>query len=73
MTNGEFTDTLARVLRRPAFFAAPKAIVERAAGDMGRQMLLASQRTLPLRLKEQGFLFHYPQLEDALRFLFGRG
>ena len=73
VTNGEFTDTLARALRRPAFFTAPKVIVERAGGDMGRQMLLASQRTLPLRLKEQGFLFHYPRLEDALRVLFGRG
>ena len=73
VTNRDFTETLARVLRRPAFFAAPKAVVERVAGDMGRQMLLASQRTLPLRLKEQGFLFDYPRLEDALRFLFGRG
>ena len=73
VTNRDFTEILARVLRRPAFFAAPKAVVERVAGDMGRQMLLASQRTLPLRLKEQGFLFDYPRLEDALRFLFGRG
>ncbi len=72
VTNREFTDTLARVLRRPAVFAAPKAIVEPVLGDMARQMLLASQRALPLRLKERGFGFDYPVLEDALRFMLGR-
>jgi uncharacterized protein len=72
VTNREFTDTLAGVVRRPAWLAAPQAVVERGAGDLGRQMLLASQRALPLRLKEAGFTFEYARLEDALRFLLGR-
>jgi uncharacterized protein (TIGR01777 family) len=73
VTNREFADALARVVRRPAVFAAPRAAVERGAGDMGRQMLLASQRVLPERLEGAGFVFGYPRLDDALRFLLGRG
>ena len=72
VTNREFTETLARVVRRPAWLAAPQAVVERGAGDLGRQMLLASQRALPLRLKQAGFSFEHTRLEDALRFLLGR-
>jgi uncharacterized protein (TIGR01777 family) len=72
VTNRVFTATLARVLRRPAVFAAPSRVVEGVAGDMGRQMLMASQRTLPLRLRERRFAFGYPSLEGALRFLLGR-
>jgi uncharacterized protein len=72
VTNREFTDTLAHVLRRPAVLAAPQLLVERGAGDLGRQMLLASQRALPLRLKEASFTFDHPRLEEALRFLLGR-
>ncbi len=73
VTNREFTRTLGGVLRRPAVFVAPGAVVERVAGDMGRQMLLASQRALPVRLRAQGFAFGYPHLEEALRFVLGRG
>lgn len=73
LTNREFTRTLGHVLRRPAVFAAPEAVVARAAGDMGRQMLLASQRALPTRLRAAGFTFDHPRLEDALRFVLGRG
>ena len=72
VTNREFTETLARVVRRPAWLAAPQAVVERGAGDLGRQMLLASQRALPLRLNQAGFTFGHARLEDALRFLLGR-
>ena len=72
VSNRDFTEALARVLRRPAVFGVPRTIVERGAGDMGRQMLLASQRALPRRLEEAGFRFGYPRLGGALRFLLGR-
>lgn len=72
LTNAEFTRKLAGVLHRPAVLAAPRAIIERAAGDMGREMFLASQRALPRRLLERGFEFDYPDAAAALRFELGR-
>ena len=72
VTNREFTATLARVLRRPALFVAPRAVLERGLGDMGREMLLASQRVKPARLAAAGFTWLFPDLEGALRFELGR-
>ena len=62
--NAEFTRTLARVLRRPAFLRVP-AFALRALGDLGRT-LLASQRVLPARATEHGFRFRFPELQPAL-------
>ena len=41
-------------------------------GGMGEEMLLASQRAVPARLKERGFRFAFPELEGALRYELGR-
>jgi uncharacterized protein (TIGR01777 family) len=64
--NGEFTETLARILGRPAFFHAPAAALRLALGEMS-SMLLASGRILPRRLLEAGFTFEDADLESALR------
>jgi uncharacterized protein len=72
VTNREFTATLARVLGRPAPFAAPRSLLERGLGEMGQDMLLTSQRVLPTRLEEAGFRWLFPDLESALRFELGR-
>ena len=72
VTNREFTRTLGRVLRRPAALAAPAFVLRHGTGGMGDEMLLASQRALPERLKERGFRFAFPELEGALRYELGR-
>ena len=72
VTNREFTATLARVLQRPAFLTAPRAVVARGLGEMGQDLLLTSQRVLPARLTAVGFTWLFPDLEGALRFELGR-
>jgi hypothetical protein len=72
VTNREVTRTLGRVLRRPAVLAAPTFILRHGTGGMGDEMLLASQRAMPARLKERGFRFAFPTLEGTLRFELGR-
>lgn len=72
VTNLEFTKTLGRVLRRPAALAAPRAAVSRGLGGMGREMFLASQRAVPMRLNQRAFRFEFPALEAALRYELGR-
>ena len=73
VTNAEFTDTLARVLARPAVMTVPPFALRLAFGDaMTREVLLASQRVRPAVLAGTGFAFDFETLEPALRFLLGR-
>ena len=66
-TNAEFTRTLARVLRRPAIFPLPAAVVRLMFGEMGENLLLQGAHVLPKTLAEQGFQFGNGDLESALR------
>jgi len=67
VTNTEFTETLARVLRRPAVMAVPAWTLRTLFGEMASFTMLASQRVHPARLEQAGFQFEYPALESALR------
>jgi uncharacterized protein (TIGR01777 family) len=71
VTNREFTQTLARVLRRPAPFVAPALVLRLVMGELGGE-LLQSARMHPGKLVASGYVFRYPQLEGALRHLLGR-
>jgi uncharacterized protein (TIGR01777 family) len=72
VTNAEFTRVLANVLNRPALFPMPAFAVKALFGEMGEALLLAGQRVEPVRLRESGFRFAYPDLEGALRHLLSR-
>jgi uncharacterized protein (TIGR01777 family) len=72
VTNAELTETLARVLRRPAIVPVPAFVMRLVFGEMGEATLLASQRMRPRRLLESGYRFRYPTLEAALRHELGR-
>lgn len=70
--NAEFARTLGRVLRRPALFPLPVAVVRGLLGEMGQELLLAGARVQPERLDQRGFRFDYPDLESALVHVLGR-
>ncbi len=72
VTNAEFAKTLGRVLSRPVFLPLPPFAVKLAFGEMGEELLLASTRVEPQRLKESGYEFRFPELEGALRHVLGR-
>jgi uncharacterized protein (TIGR01777 family) len=72
VTNREFTKTLGHVLHRPTTMHVPAFAIRLAAGELGDEALLASQRVVPRSLQENGFRFRYPTLEHALRDLLGR-
>jgi uncharacterized protein (TIGR01777 family) len=71
VTSGEFTRTLGRVLRRPAFFHVPAAALRLGLGEMADGMLFMSVRGVPQRLIDSGYAFRHPKLEGALRALLG--
>ncbi len=70
--NAEFTKVLASVLGRPAFFPVPEFAVRLAFGKMaGEELLLASQRVEPGKLKESEYTFRFSELRAALENLVG--
>ncbi len=66
VTNAEFTKTLAAVLSRPAIFPMPAFAARLAFGQMGDEVLLASQRVEPAKLIASGYPFQYADLKKAL-------
>ena len=66
VTNADFSDCLARELRRPCFFAVPEPLLHMAMGEAS-QLLLGGQRITPAKLHVEGFEFRYALLADALR------
>lgn len=65
VTNRQFTQTLARTLRRPAFFVAPAWLLRCMLGQRA-YLLLGGQRVIPARAEALGYRFNYPNLENAL-------
>ena len=72
VTMQAYTDTLADVLRRPAFLNVPSSVVRTVGGEMAEEMLLTSARAVPKRLQQTGYDFGYSSLEDGLRHVLGR-
>ncbi|MEX2613530.1 MAG: TIGR01777 family oxidoreductase [Gaiellaceae bacterium] len=64
--NVQFVKALGGALHRPTVFPLPTFAVKAAFGEMGEHVLLESQRVLPARLLDAGFVFDYPDLESAL-------
>ena len=67
VTNAEFTETLARVVHRPALFPVPAFALNLMFGEMAQGTLLASQRVVPRQLLAAGYAFRHATLEKALR------
>jgi hypothetical protein len=70
LANAGFTRELARALRRPAVFSAPKFALRWMFGEMS-EVLLASQRVAPNAASAAGFVFRFPHLGPALADLLG--
>lgn len=65
VTNAEFTRSLAAVLRRPAPFVAPAALLKLSMGESAG-LLLEGQRVLPKRLQAAQHRYAHPELANAL-------
>ena len=64
--NRELVKALGRALHRPALAPFPALAVEVLLGEMGRELLLTSQRVVPTGLTDGGFDFRQPSLDGAL-------
>jgi uncharacterized protein (TIGR01777 family) len=71
VTNAEFTETLGRVLHRPAVLFVPGLALQVALGGFADEAL-RSQRVMPGALSKAGFEWAHPTLESALRVAVGQ-
>lgn len=66
VTNGELVKTLADQLRCWFTPAVPAFVLHATMGQMADELLLASQRVLPKRLLDAGFVFQSPTIAQSL-------
>ena len=67
VTNAEFVRVLGEVLGRPTVLRAPISLFRLAVGNgIVDEMLLASERVMPVRTLDTGFSFRHPLLRAAL-------
>ena len=64
--NRQLAATLGRVLSRPAFMPAPRAMLRLMLGEVAGS-LVESQRAVPQNLLDSGFRFRFPEIDAALQ------
>jgi uncharacterized protein (TIGR01777 family) len=68
VTNAEFTKTLAKVLKRPAFMHLPGFVFKILFGsEMANDILLTGLRIVPKKAEAENYKFKYEHLEDAIK------
>ncbi len=72
VTNAKFTQILSTVLSRPAIFPMPAFAARLAFGQMGEELLLASQRVSPAKLQASNYQFRFTELKRCLESLLNK-
>ncbi|MEE8329086.1 MAG: TIGR01777 family oxidoreductase, partial [Thermodesulfovibrionia bacterium] len=70
VTNKEFSAALGKSLGRPSWLPVPGFVLKIAFGELGG-VLLTGQRVIPKKITEAGYQFKYPDIDSALRAIFG--
>jgi uncharacterized protein (TIGR01777 family) len=71
VTNRQFSQTIGKVMRRPAFFPVPAFVIRLLFGEMST-VVLDGQSVSAKRLMDLGFQFSFPEVEVALEDLLDR-
>jgi uncharacterized protein (TIGR01777 family) len=71
VTNREFARTLARTLRRPALGVYPASLLRSVFGEIAQEALLSDQAISARVLRDSGFEFLTPTLDECLRWELG--
>ncbi len=65
--NYEFTKVLGKVLKRPTIAPLPGFVARLMFGEMADAILLTGNKVYPKKLIDEGFTFHHPTLDKALK------
>jgi uncharacterized protein (TIGR01777 family) len=71
VSNLEFTNTLADLLKRPAFLRIPESLIRTRFSQMGEEILLSGADIRPGRLLDSGYTFIHKDLRSALSEVLG--
>lgn len=71
VTNRELARAIGRALHRPSLIPAPAFALRMMLGEMADATLLQGQRAIPTRAQQHGYHFRYPEIDIAMRGLFG--
>jgi hypothetical protein len=71
VTNKEFIHTAAGILRRPCFLPMPATAIRWFFGEMGEELMLADNATVPARLILNGMQWDFADIHDALTDIIG--
>ena len=66
VTMKTFCEVLGKVLHRPSWLPVPRLALNILLGELGT-ILTTGQRVIPAKAMAEGYTFHYPTLETALR------
>lgn len=66
VSNLMFSQTLARLLKRPCCLPVPEIMVRLLFGEMGQELLLSGAKVLPAKLESAGYQFNEPHLNVAM-------
>jgi uncharacterized protein (TIGR01777 family) len=67
LKNRDISRIIGKALNRPWWWPIPGALIRALYGEMADALLLASERAVPRRLLEAGFVFRFGNAEAALR------
>ena len=67
VTNREFSQALGRALSRPAVMPVPKLAIRLRFGSELADVVTGSQRALPRRAQDEGYVFRAPEIDAAMR------
>ena len=65
---GDFSEQVARMLKRPSLLRVPASVARFAAGELIDDLVLTSSRVDPAVLTDTGFVFAHPTLPAALEY-----
>jgi uncharacterized protein len=72
VTNREFAKALGRAMRRPSLIPAPAMAMKLLLGrERADALLLTGQRMIPAKAMAHGYHFRYPEIDIAMRGIFG--
>jgi uncharacterized protein (TIGR01777 family) len=70
VTNAQFSHALGHALRRPSMMRVPAFALKFLLGELAGSVL-TGQRVIPAKALAHGYHFRYPEIEIALRGIFG--
>jgi hypothetical protein len=71
VTSREFARAVGRALRRPSLLPAPAFALRLMLGEMADPLVLTGQRVVPAQAQAHGYHFRYPEIDIAMRGIFG--